>query len=263
MTEKEFLESSLLEEYALGLISDASDIKLTEDFLASSNSVQSEFELLQNNIEKLALSKAVKVPAFVKDALMTRIDRLDSGKVIDMNPQKTGNSNIIWRIAAGFLILISSSIAVYNWSNGKELIEQNENLTNQIQELEGENGTRQDELNLLNERFAIIADPSTAKIQLRGNEKASDLNIIAYRNNDDKASYLHIVNLPKAPEGKCFQLWGDVDGEMISLGVLTQKNMEFVSINHLPTATSLNITMEKDGGSDHATVTALVASAST
>lgn len=266
MNEKEFIESSLLEEYALGLLSSPSDLKLTEDFIVSSTLVQKEFLLLQQNMEKLAQSKAVSVPKKVKDGLMTRIKSLESetGKIISLNTTAaSGSNNLAWKIAASFLILVSSSIAFYNWQSVKQIKNENEGLVNGMQQLETLNKSNIDEFKDLQDRFALIADPSTKKIFLRGNEKAEDLNIIAYRNNEDKASYLHIVNIPAAPKGKCFQLWGDVDGEMISLGVLDQKPLEFVAINHLDKASSLNITIENAGGSDHATVTNVVASVGT
>lgn len=267
MTEKEFIESSLLEEYALGLLSNVSDIKLTEDFIASSSTVQSEFSLLQQNMEKLAQSKAVIVPKNIKDSLMTRLQGLESqaGKVISLNSKNNHpiSGNLLWKVAASVLILISSSIAFYNWQNVKSIEGKNEVLVNGMQKLELLNKRNIDEFRTVQERFALIADPSTKKINLIGNEKAQELNIIAYRNNEDKASYLHIVNIPKAPEGKCYQLWGDVDGEMISLGVLSQKNLDFVSINHLDGATSLNITIENEGGSLHPNVAELVASVGT
>lgn len=263
MTEKEFLESSLLEEYALGLLIETKDIEVTEGFILNSSEVQKEFLALQNNMEKLAQSRSVKVPSYVKDAIVSRIARLDKSesKVIDHPASASApKSMFVLKIAASVLILISSSLAYYNWDGINQFKNQNESLTNQLQELQKENDLSKKEFIEIQERFAIIADPGTKKMQLKGNERADDLNIIAYHNTENANSYLHVVNIPKAPAGKCFQLWGDVEGEMISLGVLTQKNLDFVEINHLALATSLNITMEKAGGSDHATVTALVAS---
>lgn len=265
MSEKEFLESSLLEEYALGLIRNPSDLKMTEDFILSSSSVQKEFLLLQQNMEKLAQSRAVKVPVKVKDVLMSRIHHIETigGKLRSLNEGKSNSANLVWKVAASALILISSSIAFYNWQNVQQISLENEDLVNGLQKMEVLNKSNIDEFKGLQDRFALIADPATKKIHLEGNEKAEDLNIIAYRNEDESASYLHIVNIPKAPEGKCFQLWGDVDGEMLSLGVLDQKNLEFVSIKHLEGVASLNITIEKDGGSDHPNVADLVASVGT
>ncbi len=265
MNEKEFLESSLLEEYALGLIQNPQDLKLTEDFILSSTAVQKDFLLLQQNMEKLAQSRAVKVPIKVKDALITRLKTLesDSGKVLSLNSGKSNSGNLAWKVAASVLILISSSVAFYNWQNVQEIEERNQDLVNGMRKLELLNKSNSDGFRSLQDRFALIADPATKKIHIEGNEKAEDLNIIAYRNEDESASYLHIVNIPKAPEGKCFQLWGDVNGEMVSLGVLNQKNLEFVAINHLEGVASLNITIEKDGGSLHPTVADLVASVET
>lgn len=267
MNEKEFIESSLLEEYALGLLSKDSDIKLTEDFILNSPKVQEDFLLLQKNMEKLAQSRSVKVPKKVKDALMTRIYTIDkeAGKVIQMSRGSQNNKakSIIWKVAATVLILISSSIAFYNWQYVQEIESKNNDLVDGLRKLEILHKDNIDDFQSLQYRFAMIANPATKKILLKGNEKAEDLNIIAYRNEEDAASYLHIVNIPKAPEGKCFQLWGDVNGEMVSLGVLNQKNLEFVAINHLEGAASLNITIENEGGSDHPNVADLVASVET
>ena len=264
MNEKELIESGLLDAYALGLCN-PSERSLVESFLSSSGSIREEYLSIQQNMEKLAQSRSVKVSAHVKDKLFTRIQHLENefgSKLIDM---KTKSIGMVWmgRMAAAILILITSSLAYYNWNQYNNARSINKDLHDEIEALEKESAGNIAQMESMQETLKIVTNPSARKIFLNGNEKAGELSIIAYRNNTDGESYLHIDKIPDPPSGKCFQLWGDVNGEMISLGVIPQKPGDFFKINHLTEATSLNITIENEGGSEHPTVTDLVASAST
>jgi anti-sigma-K factor RskA len=70
---------------------------------------------------------------------------------------------------------------------------------------------------------------------------------------------LRVNELPELPEGQCYQMWADVDGEMLSLGVLPADTTGLIAWNFLADAESLNVTIEPEGGSDHPDVSKLVA----
>ena len=66
------------------------------------------------------------------------------------------------------------------------------------------------------------------------------------------------------PQGKCVQLWGDLDGEMIPIAVIDPIQDEEYDLAINPKFTSLNLTIEDktaDGkGQDHPDVSQLFAS---
>ena len=63
--------------------------------------------------------------------------------------------------------------------------------------------------------------------------------------------------LPNLPDNQTYQMWSDVDGEMIDMGLLPN-DKELVTLKYIDRAESLNITIEPAGGNDHPTVERLI-----
>ena len=75
----------------------------------------------------------------------------------------------------------------------------------------------------------------------------------------DKQDLLDAEGLPELDADHDYQLWADVEGEMIDMGVIAANDPTQV-MNYIPMAESMNITIEPKGGSDHPTVSNLIAS---
>ena len=54
-----------------------------------------------------------------------------------------------------------------------------------------------------------------------------------------------------------YQMWADVDGEMINMG-LVPAEQDYIPLRYIDKAESLNITIEPAGGSEHPTVEQLI-----
>ena len=68
-----------------------------------------------------------------------------------------------------------------------------------------------------------------------------------------------LTSLPKLKGDKTYQIWADVDNEMLSIGTFSNSE-ELIALGYYDDATSLNITVEPKGGSDHPTLSTLTAS---
>ncbi|MFT6931246.1 MAG: anti-sigma-K factor RskA, partial [Sediminicola sp.] len=87
-----------------------------------------------------------------------------------------------------------------------------------------------------------------------------DLKAIAYINPVKKLSFINVRNLPLLPEDKCFQMWAEVNGEMVNLGVIkeiTDKD-KMLALPYADNAIGY-ITIEQKGGNMAPTVENIVA----
>ena len=75
--------------------------------------------------------------------------------------------------------------------------------------------------------------------------------------NKKKEVYLNTAGLPELDAEEDYQLWGDVDGEMINMGLINVNSEELQPMAFIEGAESLNITLEPEGGSEEPTVTLL------
>lgn len=265
---KIFMESSLLEEYLLGITDDSQTAEV-ERMLETYPEVKEEYVRMQADIESFCAAYAQKPPsdlkAFILDGIEEKIEEPTESHMPHAAEMETpivpmARQGMNWMTAAASIVaLIAISAAVYFW--------------NQQQTLVAELGTAKKEraqiaaqLEQLNSSMAqtvgmnsLAYHPKTNCVLLRGNAKADELGVVAYWNEETKQSFLNVLWLPEM-EGKVFQLWADVDGEMISLGILDPTQAPFAPIEFKTDAESLNITIEPEGGSDHPTVTDLVSS---
>ncbi len=252
---KQFLASTLLEEYVLGSI-DPARISEVEDYIRNSEEVKSAYEELQENLELLATKVAAPPPLGTKENILSEID-----KHSDL-PQKKTNYQKWWAVAASIAAVTFCLFSMYQAQTQKTLTGEIKSLNEQYVNLQNECGEREKEYAQQREQWQLLDDVSTEKYAIVGNKKAAGLETVAYWNKEKKRSYLSVLSLPKIPKDKCLQLWADVDGEMISVEIIPDKKGELVAIPFKEYATSLNITIEPQGGSAHPTLANLVASVS-
>jgi anti-sigma-K factor RskA len=253
---KQFLESSLLEEYVLGII-DPAEVPKVEKFIRISPEVKSAYEGLQESMAMLAKKLAIPPPPGTKESILRKID--DS---VISTQQPTMDYQKWWAIAASLLAVVCSVWAI-------SLSQQQASFQNEIKTLEDQYVVLKDQCNekeslyaQQQEQWMMLANPKTEKYLLSGNDKAPKLETVAYWNEESQTSYLRILSLPAIPKGQCLQLWADVDGEMVNMNVLPDEIGQIVAIPFKKDATSLNVTIEPEGGSLHPNVANLVASVS-
>ena len=105
--------------------------------------------------------------------------------------------------------------------------------------------------------LAFISNPNTKQYSLEGNELMPDTKIVSYVNHDEKQVMVNTSALQKLDQNHDYQMWADVDGEMINMGVINLKE-PMLAMTYIDNAESLNITIEPKGGSDHPTVERLI-----
>lgn len=137
-------------------------------------------------------------------------------------------------------------------------------IENQLEVVQQEKQELNDEFRSLRENLiekeelvAVINDPNTKKIVMQGNALSPKAKAITYLNTEKQIALLNTAYLPELSKDKDYQMWADVDGEMINMGVIP-KGEAMVALQYIPAAASLNITIEPSGGSEHPTVSRLI-----
>jgi len=252
---RKFMESKLLEDYLLGFTS-VEQTKQVEEFIAKYPAVKAKYLEMQDEIEQYAEKLAVPAPKNSKDAIMQAISRMEQTNY-QAAVQTRAYKN--WAIAAGIIALLSCSLAFLQWNNASKMAAQNEALNKQYQTLKADCEKTDIQYASLDRLQEILKHPATQKVLMEGSGLAANLQTVAFWNNEAKVAHLNIAALPTLPDGHCLQIWADVHGEMINLGVLPNESM-VIELPYKVDAESLNITVEPLGGSEHPTVSRLVAS---
>jgi anti-sigma-K factor RskA len=253
MDKKSIIESGMLERYLLGELS-VSESQQLEAVLESDAELRSLFQEMESDFEKLAQENAIRPPSAIKEQLMSEIMR-DTTSIISLDERNQSTKQYL-AIAATFALLLGvTTIWLYNQTN---------TLQESIEVVEAQNSELKNELELVLDNYdevvtwyETINDPNAIQLVLNGNDKSPNAKAISYVNHTNKTVILNTKELPPLDADHDYQLWADVAGEMIDMGVIP-KGAEMASMQYIDKAESLNITIEAAGGNDHPTVERLI-----
>ena len=252
MNKAYIIEHGILEQYLLGELTADEQIQV-DRVLNLDADLKHEFDILETNFEKMAFENAINPPKEVKANLMQNIKTSES-KIIRL--QKTSPFKTYLYIASGiaacFLIGWFWMFAQLNISEKKlQLVEEQNQLL--LKDIEGLTNN----LEYTSKYFEIVNSPDTEQYILSGNDLAPNSKVVSYVNHKSKSVVINTKELPKLDAEHDYQMWADVDGVMIDMGVIN-KETDLLAMNYIDKAESLNITIEPAGGNDHPTVSRLV-----
>jgi len=247
---KKFLESGLLELYVYGGLEASEEVEVRH-MIDNYPEVNGEYQVLQQQLETTSLQQSKSAPTDLKAQILSSISEKEQTKTI------TKSMSLYQWIAAATVLFGIACLGLFMKAN-KSLSEANETIAAVKSDCE----KRQVKIQNQAELIAFLQSDQTSTYELKGNPNAPTYKAKAYVNLSASQMVLHTSNLEKLPEGKCLQLWGDLEGKMIPIAVLDQSySTDILEIN--PNYESLNLTIEdvtaNGNGQDHPDVTQLIA----
>lgn len=243
---KIFLDTDLLEKYLLGFTSTEESLRV-ERYIAMYPEVREAYNELQENLETFAKMHALKTPEGLKEQILFRIR------------QEKRNRSKFYRfaVAASIAALIFAGASYFFYNQNQSLQEENSMVTNKIKSLEND---MKIQLEDIRNQYIVLNNPNTKRYAVNGNKKAEELKAVAYINPVKKLSYINVSSLPQLPEDKCFQMWAEVNGEMVNLGIIKQfdDKEKLLALPYADNAVGY-ITIEPQGGNETPTVQNIVA----
>lgn len=241
------MESGLLEQYVLGLTTDEESEEV-EQYAQAFPEVRAEIDLLRKAVREYA-EQEIAAPGF------------KNGKSGNKGQQSVpGHHPLVatlawWAAVLGFVLL--GALGIYYHREASLTKQQIARIRQDFQSFKSNSLA---ESKKLQQQLAFMHHQLTDVFQLRGTELAPTSKVRVYWNAEKQEALLQVLFLPDLPKGNQYQVWGgDVNGEMINLGLIDAGNPEPQSIRCLANAKSLNITLEPVGGSEHPHVDQLYA----
>ena len=239
-----FLNSGLLEKYLLGETTSA-ETQTVETYLSKYPEVQNTYNTLQFNLEVVAKSNAVEAPKHILDNIL---DEIDETPIVNLNTYKKYKTWHKLGVAASIAALVFATWSYSLYNQKQALSEENQVVVEEIFDLRSDIENNNKKLDEIMRQFKQLNDPETYKYIIEGNSRAKNLKTVAYINAKDKTSMIDVVSLPKLPEEQCYQIWAELQGKMVSLGILSETDRQLKTIPYTENADGLNITIEPKGG---------------
>jgi len=245
MNKEYILKEGLLEKLLLDELT-VDESEAVELAMENNPELRQRFQLLEADFERMAFENAIAPPPHVKNLLKYQMDSVKDD---------TWPTHWLWAAASLAVIFMLTTFWMYTkWQSAKGELNA---LQNQSVVLEERLDLLEENYELTNHRLQLINSPSTIPFVLRGNKKTPNSRAVAYVNHDNKLVVVNPKGLPVLPQDQTYQMWSDVNGEMINMGLLPT-DKELVTLKYIDQAESLNITIEPAGGNDHPTVEQLI-----
>ena len=260
MNVTEYIASGILESYVMGAVSDQ-ERREVECLSSIYPEVRQELDQLSEALEQYTLLHSVEPPASVKDKLLKQLDfgvaqpeEEEKETIIRPMPVDMSSSHtyrVTWIVAAsmGLLLLLFSFFLLNQLRNNQKTLAStrtaNENLRSEM-----------------TQTLALLSQPGLRTVELKGNEKAPQGNVLVFWNATSHQVAVDVKSLPALPSDKQYQLWSMVDGKPVDAGVFDPSNGNtFVQrLNRtVDRADAFAITIEKRGGSPTPTMETLLA----
>ncbi|NOY46827.1 MAG: anti-sigma factor [Chlorobi bacterium] len=243
-----FLESGLLDKYLIGATTVTETVEV-ESFIAKHPEVKEEYDILQDHLELVSKTQAIRPPSYTLDVIM---DAINDKPVVQLHP--TRRAPFWFSIAASIAALVFAGTSYLFYNQNQKLLNENNTIADEIFDLRDDINNNNDKLDDVMRQFMKLNNPETEKYVLRGNDRAKDLKTVAYINPIDKSSMIDVVSLPELSEEQCYQMWAQLQDKMVNLGILDMSDQKLKSVPYIEDALSLNITIEPKGGNKNASL---------
>ena len=266
---REYIQSGVIEAYVLGLATEqeVAELEGLRHVHPQIKQAINEFEI---SLEKKAFENAVDPPPRIKTLLNDELanEFASDGREIFLHPNTATSStmrdvrrgtNAFWKYLAAasvILLLISTALNFYFYSNFKDSTDRYQALLNERNTLQADNRVYQTKLNNIEQSLKLMEDPSMISIKMSGMPGKEQNLATVFWNTKTKEVYLYPNSMEKTPAGKQYQLWAIVDGKPVNAGMIGDCaglcKMEVIN-----RAEAFAITLEKAGGSSTPTLTAM------
>ncbi len=264
---KQYIESGILELYAMGELSPAERLEV-EEMAALHPSIKHELVEIEKSIEGYATAYAITpsddMRSKVIDSIQFNKDGSQEAKIIQLQPKKnTGFYKYAFAASVAVLFLSWAALfVIYTKLQDSQL---------QIVSLQGSNQQFTNRVNYYNKQLetskteiGVLRSPDFKFIKLSGTKNAPQASITVAFNKKQKEVMIDMASLkmPENDKQHQYQLWALVDGKPVDLGVFdasTDTTVGMVRMKNLPAGQAFAVTLEPRGGSVSPTMEQMMA----
>ena len=245
---KDIISSGLLELHATGIASEAESRQVLA-WASQHPEVKQELNVIERAMEAYLMSHAIEPAPELKQLVLKKLGS-PAGLVTNNGIAPVVKMNSRWKyVAAASIILLLGSAALNISYFGK--IQKAETAYEQKQQ---ELLAANEQLQGVNEDMGVVRNKYSQPVSLDGLPAAPEAAAKIFWMKNTGEVYIDASNLPEAPAGMQYQVWGIVDGKPVDGGmIITTKNEDKFRIHKMKSFGNLKVqafavTLETTGG---------------
>ncbi|MDZ4793100.1 MAG: anti-sigma factor [Bacteroidota bacterium] len=237
-----YISSGIIELYVMGMCSpeEEKELELLRRQHPALHDAVLQYETeLEANMQK----NSTLPPADVDNRILQSLDALQT-PVIDINKNKK-NRQWLRPVAAASILLLAVS-AFYNYTFLKK-------IKNQELALKSSPGTA---ATLPAADYIILNKPTITPVAMYGVGTHAICRCTMFWDKSTGKMYIIIHHLPKSSAAKDYQLWAEVDGKPVNVGIIKDEiRGRFIEMPNVPAGSiAFTVTLENAGGTTRPTV---------
>lgn len=245
MNLKEYIESGILESYALGEL-DARQRQEVEAHVAMHAELRKELQAIEEATQLLIMKSGRSPLPGLKERILKSAQ---GGKQIKLDNSKSQMMMWKYATAASLLMAVATSTLSYIfWSNWKR-------TETDLQDRIALSQRMAEDLNQVNQRLdkieqdlTIYDNPLFTRVIMKGTANAPSALASVYWNQKTQEVFLSIQDLKELTQDRQYQLWAIVDGKPVDMGVIGELRAGLIKMNRISRASAFAITIEPSGG---------------
>ncbi|MBO0936248.1 anti-sigma factor [Fibrella sp. HMF5335] len=267
----DYIDSGILESYALGAVSDQ-ERREVQCLSAIYPEIRQELDKLTQALENYALLHSTEPPADLQARIRSRLtmgppapsestntDTTSGAKVVPLH-REVPTFQVAWVAAAAVgLVLIAFAYFLINQLKNKqeyadELAQTNTRIQTEVSQLKQQQAHN-------SQLISLLKTPGVETIRLaKAKPDGAQADLVVYWNRAAKQVTLEVESLPTLPADKQYQLWALVGGKPVDAGVFgTDRQRLQRTARAIAAADAFAVTIEKAGGSPTPTLSTLLA----
>ena len=240
---KSYISSGIIELYVMGMCSkeEEKELELLRHQHPELNNAIIQYETeLEENMQK----NSTLPSADVDERILQSLDSLKA-PAIDINTYRNKKKNQWLKPAAAAAILLLLVSSYFNYS----LYKKNRQQEKALQSSTGGTAT------LPVSDYAVLNNPAITPVAMYGVGAHTICRCTMFWDKSTGKMYIMIHHLPKSSVARDYQLWAQVDGKPVSVGIINDEiRGQFIEMPNVPAGSiAFTVTLEKAGGSTQPT----------
>jgi anti-sigma-K factor RskA len=242
MDSQEFIKSGKIEAYVMGLCSTEERVEV-EELRLTHPEINQAVSLFETALEKQFLATSTQTGDALDRKILQSLAALQT-PVVPIQQAKIKNSNWLKPVAAAAIVLFAAS-SIFNYTLYNKTKEQQEVLAQ-----------KQKEISLPPADYSILKNPTITPVAMYGVGLHAICRCTMFWDKKTGKAYIMIHHLIPSSPNNNYQLWANVNGQPVSVGIINDKIRDrFIEVTNVPKeATGFSVTLEKSGGNNTPTV---------
>jgi anti-sigma-K factor RskA len=251
MNTSEYIASGILEAYVLGSVT-PQEKQEVECLSKIYPEIKTELTTIEETMETYAKMHEVKPCAQLKSKIFSQMnfdeDINEGNNVLENKNQEIVEKEVkvipMWSKIAVAASVVFGLLFGWSYQNGQKISSE---LANTKAKMDAEMKLKSQSEGML----ALYKDSQNVPMELKGAEKSPNSKVMAFWNKETDEMKLVVENLPAAPKGRQYQVWGIVDGKPVDMGMIDLSFENKILAMKVPKGNiaAFAITLEKQGGS--------------